>query len=387
MAKRGNTEDQGRPMGPRARVLVVSAGRAEREMLAAQLSSVSVEAVAAASTARAREVLGLQGFDLALVSAKLPDGCGYEFCREVLGARPSMECVLVGEAPTLEDALRAMQAGAADMVASRTPGEALTARVEAALARARVKRQREEETRGRLERARRLCRQLSAARDEVSRQVGSLCEDLTTAYRELAEQMGRVTVGSEFTAIVRQELDIEDLLRAVLEFLLAKVGPTNAAIFLPTGSGDFSLGAYVNYDCPKDTAEVLFDHLADCLAPRFANERELTVLATGEELRARLGENSHWLSDAGLVASPCRVPGGDEECLAVIALFRDRRNPFTAEALGVLSIISPLFAGQLGRVIHCHHRHLPKHKWGLPGNAFTGEGPEALDDDDIDLAA
>ena len=43
---------------------------------------------------------------------------------------------------------------------------------------------------------------------------------------------------AEFGAVMNDELDLEHLLRKTLEFLLGKVGPTNAAIFLPgTGCG------------------------------------------------------------------------------------------------------------------------------------------------------
>ena len=55
----------------------------------------------------------------------------------------------------------------------------------------------------------------------------------------------------------------------MLEFTLSKIGSTNAAIFLPTSSGDYSLGAYVNYDIPRDGIEIMLDQLADVLAPNF----------------------------------------------------------------------------------------------------------------------
>ena len=74
--------------------------------------------------------------------------------------------------------------------------------------------------------------------------------------------MTMVTLASEFNSLIRQELDLESLLRVSVEFILGKSGPTNAAVFLPAASGDYSLGAYVNYDCPKDSAEVLMDQLA-----------------------------------------------------------------------------------------------------------------------------
>ena len=82
------------------------------------------------------------------------------------------------------------------------------------------------------------------------------------------DQMKNIALASELNTIFRQELDLESLLRTVLEYTLRKVGSTNAAIFLPSSTGDFTLGAYVNYDCPRDTAETLLDHLADILESR-----------------------------------------------------------------------------------------------------------------------
>lgn len=116
-----------------------------------------------------------------------------------------------------------------------------------------------------------MCRRLNTAREQVSQQVDTLCSDLVNAYQELADHMNQVTTATEFKGLIRNELDIESLLRTTLEFVLSRSGPTNAAIFLPTTSGDYSLGAYVNYDCPKETVDVLLDHLANVVAPRFEN--------------------------------------------------------------------------------------------------------------------
>ena len=62
----------------------------------------------------------------------------------------------------------------------------------------------------------------------------------------------------------------------------------------------------------------------------------------------------------------------DDECLAVVTLFRDRRTGFGEDHVATLDTISELFGGQLARVIHIHHRHLPKEKWGLSDDADDG---------------
>jgi hypothetical protein len=269
-------------------------------------------------------------------------------------------CVVLTENPTLEGALAAMRAGAVDYWHIAIAGDTLRSRLEDVLRRARDRLDR----RQRLDRLRRLCRQLNGARQEVSRQVGALCTDLADAYRELSDQFGKVTLACEFSGVVRQELEVESLLRTTLEFVLAKIGSTNAAIFLPASSGEYSLGAYVNYDVPRDAAEMLLDHLAAVLAPRFEKQTDVAVLDSAHALEEKLGEHAHWMGESALAAMACRH---DDETLAVLVLFRDRRTGFGPDHRESLRIIGDIFGRQLARVIHVHHRHIPRDQWGLPG--------------------
>lgn len=190
--------------------------------------------------------------------------------------------------------------------------------------------------------------------------------------------MNQVSIASEFRGLIKSELDIEQLLRTTLEFVLARSGPTNAAVFLPTTSGDFSLGAYVNYDCPKDTCDVLLDHLANVVAPRFENLPGVTHITDEATLQQHIGDDALWLVGSHVVAFPCVH---QDECLAIVMLFRDQKTGFSQTLIEQLHTIGQLFAAQLARVIHIHHRHLPKDKWGMIGD------PPAHNDDYDDLAA
>jgi hypothetical protein len=96
------------------------------------------------------------------------------------------------------------------------------------------------------------------------------------------------------------------------------------------------------------------------------------------ELDAKLGEAAEWLGDQHLLVMPCLHKG---ECLAVIALFRDRHTPFNEPAVQLMRVVGELFGQQLARVIHMHHRHLPKDKWTSLGD------PPADERDDFGLAA
>ncbi|HYE02727.1 MAG TPA: hypothetical protein VD963_05785 [Phycisphaerales bacterium] len=194
--------------------------------------------------------------------------------------------------------------------------------------------------------------------------------------------MNQATITQEFGGIIRRELDIESLLRATLEFILSRSGPTNAAVFLPTTSGDFTLGAYVNYDCPRDTADLLLDHLAGAVAPRLENATGILHLPTREAVASHLGDNAVWLGESGVVAAACRArPGQSDpkpECLAVLMLFRDVASQFPAGLLRELRTVTQLFAEQLARVVRIHHRHLPRDQWGALGDGESDEadGPD-----------
>lgn len=356
--------------GRHPRVLIASASSRERDLLCRCL--VECECVQAGSAEEARAALRDRAYDAALIDADMPGGAGLTLARDVASQGAGVAVVLVAENPTLDQAIEAMRSGAADMVSIRGGPQEVRTRLRQAIGRSRLARERD----ARMVRLKRVCRRLNDARHEVTRQVGSLCNDLVEAYQELSDRVAHVSVASEFNSLIRQELDIESLLRTALEFVLAKVGPTNAAVFLPATSSDWSLGAYVNYDCPKDTSDVLLDHLASVVPARMEGRDGIVSCATAEELHDLLGDDAHWIADSGTAAFNCRH---DDETLAVVILFRDRATPFVPTLTPTLRTIADLFGRQLARVIRVHHRHVPKEKWG----GFGGD----TGDDDIDLAA
>ena len=386
MARRKNTPPSDAPAGQLqanqgrsmpTRVLIVSGNRTERMRLASRLADGecgSVSECGLADSAKAAiAAVEESRYELAIIRCDLPDGSGVDLSRRLTQRQAGPATILLSESPTLEQAVEAMRSGALDIVSSAAAGNELVAAMRSAFERARRSRDRE----ARIERLTRVCRRLNQARHEVTRQVSSLCGDMVNAYQELSGQVLQLGVASEFAGLIRQELDVESLLRTALEFILAKTGPTNAAVFLPATSGDYSLGAYVNYDCPKDTADVLLEHLAGVIPARMEHQTGVKTFASAEELCAFLGDDAHWLADSCMVAFSCVHEG---ECLAIVTLFRDRRTPFSDKHTPMLGVIADLFARQLGRVIRIHHRHLPKDQWGGFGAADEGE-------DDIDLAA
>ncbi|QKK07215.1 MAG: response regulator [Planctomycetota bacterium] len=363
------------------RVLVVVASRVERESLTAKLTSRGMMVEPVATPADALAAIATERFDLAMVQQAMGRGRGLELVRGLRELDAGLGVVMVAKKANLDDAVCAMRAGVLDFVVGTIDTAALTARVESAVDRARHERER-------LDRAASL-KTPSAARGMGTPLPEQGEGDLLAAYQDLAEQMANVGLVAEFNSLIRQELDLESLLRTVLEFVLAKVGPTNAAIFLPSTTGDYSLGAYVNYDCPRDTAEVLLDHLASVVPDRFEDEPRTVLMRSEHALIERFDDHADWLDGHAVACLSCRHDG---ECLAVLTFFRDRRTGFGDEHVSMLDAVSGLFAQQLARVIHIHHRHLPKDQWAFDGHEHDGgdtPDPDAWDDgaDDWGMAA
>ncbi|MBK7406380.1 MAG: response regulator [Phycisphaerales bacterium] len=360
---------------PTPRVLVISASRVERESITARLTGRGMSVEQVADPADALAAVATDRFDVAMVQAAMSGGRGLELVRGLHELDGGLGVVMLAKKADLDDAVQAMQAGVLDYLVGSMEGAVLTTRIEQAVTRARQIRTQQQ----RVERLRRVCRDVNAAREEMSSQVGAMCDDLAVAYQKLTEQMANVGFAAEFNSLIRQELDLESLLRTVLEFVLAKLGPTNAAVFLPNTTGDYTLGAYVNYDCPRDTAEVLLDHLAGVIPERFEHDEGVVLMRTEHALVERLGEQADWLDGHAVACIACHH---DDECLAVVTLFRDRHTGFSEEHGGMLAAMASLFAQQLARVIQVHHRHLPKEKWGLDAHDEHEDGA-----DDYGLAA
>lgn len=366
----GGPDTLGGATGALPRVLLIvparRAGRRLEQALHGAAACVTVSTPADAFAALAAPVSARSRFDVVMIDTAL-DGIGW---RGVLkGANRDGDeprCVIVAGRPSLDIAVEAMRLGAADVVCRSDDESTIRSRVLAAVAKA----SRERDRSRREAKLRSTCRKLSADRKKIALQVDALCADLADAYQELADHMAQTTLANEFAALLKGELDIESSLRACLEFLLPRTGPTNAAVYLPSNHTDFSLGAYVNYDIPRDSSDVLLDHLADALAPRFQDASGITLLPDREAVERTLGQDAHWLADRTALIATCRHDG---ECLAIISLFRDTEAPFTDDVALQLRTISEVFAAHLGRVIRIHHRH-------RPDDAGRGFGEDSDDD-------
>lgn len=354
------------------RVLLVDAdGHSAATMEACATHGAPLRAFTARTLADARKQLQQRGpIDLLVVSREQPDGDALAFVREVASGPKLVQSVVIAADADAAFAIDAMRAGACDLLPKPLDLEETNRRLREALAR----QDKSKVTVRRVRRLRKLCRKLSRDRDEVSQQVDILCNDLVTAYQELADQMQQVVQGSEYGALVKHELDLEQALRTTLEFLVQKAGPTNAAIFLPATMDEYSLGGYVNFDCPGDTTDMLLDHLADVVAPKMTHRDGLEHIQSDPQMEAWIGDDAAYLAESELIAFSARH---DDETLAVVALFRDQSQPFDRVVLDACASVGPILGEALARIIRVHHRHIPDL---LPDDGL-GDGEHEFPDD------
>ena len=345
------------------RVLVVDRDPRVGALVGEVMDERPVDLRQVATRVAAEEQLNRQAADLAIVELDLPGESGLRLAEDLVRRHRTMQTMMTCRGPSFQHALDAVRVGVVDFLPKPLEVHDLRLRLGAAVDRF----EQVQARRKRLRRLKRTCRKLNRLRLEVADQVDVLCNDLVTAYQELAHQMQQVMHASEFGAVMNDELDLEHLLRKTLEFLLGKVGPTNAAIFLPgTGCG-FTLGGYVNHDCASESVDQLLEHLAETVVPGLSDLDAPLLISDNEQLEAWFGDDAAYLIDSHVLVFNCEH---DDELLAVVMLFRDMTVPYEPSAIDAVTTIGPMLGDHLSRVIRIHHRHLA---W--PGDEPGGWSP------------
>ncbi len=341
------------------RVVVLSLGVEAHAVLPA-LSAAGVESVVCTQAQRAEDALRRERFDALIICPAEGQPTPHSTLAWVARRKDLPAAVMLHAHPTVELAGLCLRHQLADLIDIASPAPDLRRRLQAAAKRTLLERR----ARAQENRQRRSIDEMRTAlersREALAEQVGGVCEQLAGSYRDLTGQLKTVALASELDTLLRQELDVESLLRTTLEFTLRKVGPTNTAIFLPSSSGDWSLGAYVNYDCPRESAEQMLEKLCNVVAPAFEARPGLHRIDSPADLCEESHEALPWLNDHALVIHSCVHEG---ECIAVIAAFRDRRTPWGEQTLATLRLIGQLFGKQLHRTIRTHQRHIQKSAW------------------------
>ena len=371
------------------RVMCVEPDATSRDRLRKLLQGLAVSLVVVDSVEAARRNLATGACDVLMLDVSVRGA--FDLARERASGSDHGSTIFLAAKPTVALTVRAMRCGALDVLRKPLDADELLARLDAAVQRS--ERLRREDRR--IERLERMCKRLATdATDEGAPEPTATRagRHLESAYREGVAAAPPTSPGSEYHKLVRSELDVENLLRVTLEWMLAKTGPTNSAVYLPTGHDDYSLGAYVNYDLPKEASDFLLDHLADVVPARFERKDSVHQITNTRDLERHLGEAASWFAEPNLIVFPCVNRG---ECLAVVALFRSARAPFPESTLDQLRAMRPIFADQLARVIRVHNRHKDEEWLGFDvdtgdpnaGPDTMNHGPDGSDDRTDNLAA
>lgn len=346
-----------------AAALLVGASAGVESAIRAAAARAHVEIVSCEPGDEARAALIERRYDVVLVSDERHSSTA-RFAQLVSRLVPSAKTVLLTKAMTVSAVMEAMRGGMIDVVELPIDLHDFRSRLLSAVERSREERDREE----RLSRLKGMCKKLNDARSEVSEQARALSDDLQAAREQADEKLDEVAMTAEYRTLLRQELDLEELLRVGVEYLIGKTGPTNAAVFLPGSDGEWSLGAYVNYDCPRSVAQPLLDRLASDVCPELSRVDELMRFEDSSDFVESLGLGTTTLATSQIVAWPCFAK---DDCLAVFVLFRDAKRGFGDELATVIDCLRTVFAEQIATVLRVHHR-------------ATGGWPAEASDDDQD---
>lgn len=355
----GNEEGKELPQSsPETISVLVLAEVPETRTVLALLSACDLECFSASDACDVHAQLLARSFDVIIIpmTSNVNDVCSV--ARKL---QPHTSVVVVAESANVRDVTVAMRAGAVDALIGPPSSEEIEDRIRFAGVRSRALAQRER----RADRLRGLSRRIDDTRQkllaaiEAHEQVEAPCKFEETAEMSSVdiEQLDAVEMCSEFKELVAQELDVEDLLRTSLEYMLLKTGPTNAAMFLAGGQGSFGLGAYVHYDLPRRMVDVMLQRLADDACPAISDTQEVLRFEDAEAFISECELGPEVATNQQMVAVPCRHEGN---CLAILVLFRNEAEPFNEQLAGVLDALRPIFAEQLARLIRVHNRLAPE---------------------------
>ena len=336
-----------------------------------QLSKLGIECESRTDPRRALSSLREQPCDLLVIDDTFPASLRAELVQELHARDAAGAAIWITQSASVAETVAAMRIGFEDIVS-------LPLREEEFLGRASELLRKHEHLRrsaDRINRWRHVCRRLNQARHEAGRAADEAKHDLDLARAETQRQVKEAAMASEFRTLVRQELEVEGLLRTSMEYLLSKCGPTNAAVFLDNGEGRWTLGAYVNYRIPRGSITAALERIAEQVCPNVAEQTGILRFGDVADFVDSVGPEAEPLADQEIVAFACRH---DDEPLAVAVLFRDRSEPFKEETASTFDLLREILAEQMASVVRINHRAKPQ---------WPEEAGEGCDEGDWNEAA
>lgn len=326
-----------------ARVLVVDDEPAMRDLFRDLVAAnLGCKLTFAASVGEAREALNNQSIDLLVADVNLPDGNGLTLLPELSRLQPDAAAIVITGQPSVDGAVTAIRSGAVDFVAKPFTIPQLTKQLQKALQVQQLRHRQQ----ARLRTLKEAVKRLNAARKTVSKKVDLLCNDLISAYGELAKQLEAVRIQEGYKQFIDNSQDLEQLLCHSMDWLLRQVGYCNIGIWLSSAEEGLQLGAFMKYTVAAEPElnEALQKNLLRMAVRRGyvrLREPEIKSNLTPVELK--------YLTNQDVMALNCTYLG---ESLAVILLFRDGKTPFNEDDVTALKTVAPLFALSLAKSVH-----------------------------------
>lgn len=356
-------------MPPRA--LAVCGRPALAAAIRRQFAKLGIECETRTDARRALASLREQPWDLLVVDDAFPTSLRAELVRELHVRDVAGAAIWLTQSASVAETVAAMRIGFEDIVSLPLREDELLGRATELLR----KHEHLRRSADRIARWRHVCRRLNQARHEAGRVADEARHDLDAARAETQRQVREAAMASEFRTLVRQELEVEGLLRTSMEYLLSKCGPTNAAVFLDNGEGRWTLGAYVNYRIPRGSISAALERIARQVCPNVAEQTGILRFGDVADFVESVGPEAEPLADQEIVAFACRH---DDEPLAVAVLFRDRSEPYAEDTASVFGLIREILAEQMASVVRINHRAKPQ---------WPEEAGEGCDEGDWNEAA
>ena len=295
----------------------------------------------AADLAEARRILKEHAIELLVADVCLPDGSGMDLLPELRLSHPDAGAVFMTSRPSVDQTLFAMRHGVLDYLPKPFNATQARSQIADALARQKIESRNDK----RLDRLRLAVRAMNKARRTVTKKVDLLCNDLITAYGDVAQQLATVKTQESFRRTIEQAQDLEQLLCHAMDWLLKEVGYSNIAVWLSGEDEQFELGAYMKYTVVGDAK--VTDALKSAVVAPTAREGFLN-LSDAEFAKRLTAADRKLLAHQVALSTSCTYLG---ESLAVITLFRDAKTPYRPEDDAMLRQVATVFATRLTSLV------------------------------------
>ncbi len=223
-------------------------------------------------------------------------------------------------------------------------------------------------------------RRLTQERKSLEEKLGGACANLAGAEESARDREGIAAMQTECRMILAQESEVESIVELSTQYLIARVGPTNAAIFLQD-QGQYRLAGYVRDDLARRAAGGLVDHLASLWCARIAAHSGVVRFGPSDPPSARFAEMAGVLPGRSVFAfagpNLNSTTGGP-----VVILFRDGQRPFSSDLQKVALAVGPAFTSGLARVRRILTRAQPE--WPKESPDIWPDVPPDISSDSID---